>query len=786
MPVMVDRAHRSVENYFLNLSVLEGQRMECAPWFPFHMHCMLRHLLFGLLVLLAAGVRGQCAAVDIPSLPVTGQPAGCHTSNLITAANIQGACGTASTLYLGGNEALHTLTPTLSGSHTITYAGQTWTSIWVYSSACPTQVGTVCVGSVSGSGSTQTLVLDLAAGVQYWIIFDTYPSPQSPCPGTFSISAPLPPGAACGTTVYDPGGALSNYSNGVDLTETYCPSDPGDVVTLDFTQFATEGCCDILTIHNGNSVGSPVIGTFSGTSLPGSFTSTDPSGCITLEFTSDGSITAAGWAAPVSCTDPPPPPAGDCVYILTLQDSFGDGWGSSSVGVSINGGTTQYYTVGVYTNQIIFGVDIGDLVVLDYNASGPWQGENSFTLTLSGGGSLYSSGPAPAGGIAYAAAVDCIPPPAPIEDCIGAMTICSDVSIGNNTTNTGSVADINPANSGCLDVTEYQGTWYVFSPSASGNLGFSINPLGPDDYDWAVWGPYPPGSSTNLTCPPSGPPIRCAASSGPATANSTGSYATGMGHTTFSPPQFASTATSYGIPSTTDFCPLVTPQRCGWVPGIQVISGQVYLMYISNWSQSSTGFTLDWTLQNGATLDCVVLPMDLGELAAVPNARSVDLVWATYSERGTDHFIVERSADGTTFLPSGTVAAQGESNARTDYRFVDGSPLHGMNFYRLVLVEQEGESRRSNVVSANFGRVDPVVVPNPVGDQAVLHVGSALTQEVTLRITDASGRLVHQVSISSDDVQHILDLEGLGQGAYMISLHGADGASLGYSRFVKR
>ena len=49
---------------------------------------------------------GACTAVNIPSLPVTGQSLACHGSNLITAAYVTSLCGTASTLYLGGVEAL--------------------------------------------------------------------------------------------------------------------------------------------------------------------------------------------------------------------------------------------------------------------------------------------------------------------------------------------------------------------------------------------------------------------------------------------------------------------------------------------------------------------------------------------------------------------------------------------------------------------------------------------------------------------------------------------------------
>lgn len=135
---------------------------------------------------------GACTAINIPGLPVTGQAVSCHASNLITSANVTSLCGTASTFYLEGNEALYTVTPTTSGSYAINYGGQTWSSIWVFSGACPA-AGGICVGSVSNTTASQTLIVTMTAGVQYWILFDTFPSPPSPCPGSFSIANVPPP-----------------------------------------------------------------------------------------------------------------------------------------------------------------------------------------------------------------------------------------------------------------------------------------------------------------------------------------------------------------------------------------------------------------------------------------------------------------------------------------------------------------------------------------------------------------------------------------------------------------
>lgn len=135
-----------------------------------------------------------CAAVNIPSLPVTGQSLTCHSSNLISSLNAS-FCGSGSTLYLGGNEALYTVTPTTSANYQISYNGQSYSSIWVYSGACPA-AGGLCQGSISGIGTSQSLTIAMTAGTTYWILFDTWPSPPSPCPGTFSIAvSTVPPPA---------------------------------------------------------------------------------------------------------------------------------------------------------------------------------------------------------------------------------------------------------------------------------------------------------------------------------------------------------------------------------------------------------------------------------------------------------------------------------------------------------------------------------------------------------------------------------------------------------------
>jgi Zn-dependent metalloprotease len=104
----------------------------------------------------------------------------------------------------------------------------------------------------------------------------------------------------CGIVFFDPGGQ-SNYSDNSDYTATLRPSVPGNQIRVAFTSFATESCCDYLSVYDGPSTAYPLLGTFKGNTLPPILQSTAPNGELTFHFVSNGSVVDRGWTADVSC-----------------------------------------------------------------------------------------------------------------------------------------------------------------------------------------------------------------------------------------------------------------------------------------------------------------------------------------------------------------------------------------------------------------------------------------------------------------------------------------------------
>lgn len=93
-------------------------------------------------------------------------------------------------------------------------------------------------------------------------------------------------------TNYDSGGTSGNYQNDERYLTLIQPIGANSI-TLNFTAFNLENNWDFLFVYDGASTNSPLIGKYTGTTSPGTITST--SGSILLEFRSDCATTASGW-----------------------------------------------------------------------------------------------------------------------------------------------------------------------------------------------------------------------------------------------------------------------------------------------------------------------------------------------------------------------------------------------------------------------------------------------------------------------------------------------------------
>ncbi len=238
--------------------------------------------------------------------------------------------------------------------------------------------------------------------------------------------------------VFDDGsGNTANYDNNQNCSWLIQPP-LASSITLNFILFNTEAANDVVKVYDGTSSTATLIGTYSGTTIPATITSTG--GALFVEFITNGSITASGWDAFYSSTGGTP----TCSGLTTLTNptgSFTDGSNSNNYSNNLNC-TWLIQPTGasaITANFTALNTVLGTDVVKIYNGTsatapliGTYSGTTLPSTIIANAGSMFvefitnASGTAQGWAISYSSI---IPPPV---QCSGTTTL---------TTNSGSFSD---------------------------------------------------------------------------------------------------------------------------------------------------------------------------------------------------------------------------------------------------------------------------------------------------------------------------------------------------------
>ena len=476
---------------------------------------------------------------------------------------------------------------------------------------------------------------------------------------------------------------------------------------------------------------------------------------------------------------------GDCIYTLTLFDKSGNGWDGTGIIQSGTPSTVDMIIGGVHhdgltllgvapTVSFTYEVNNGEIVQLIYHSEGG-DYDNRYTLTDCYGNLIFYTclpypGPfiAPVPGLAYSAPVNC--GAARPTDCRGGITVCGFTHVSNTVSTFGCTQDVeggrNTDGFSCLIDHEIVGTWYYFSPTEVGNLDFTITPdsIVPEDgYNFSLWGPF-----ANAQCPDTWP-IRC-----------------GNGSVTDRPTGLNSTL----APGDNDYDDEYGSD--GWASELLITPGdvgKVYALYIQGDDGSGEGqhFNLDFS---GPALNCSVLPIELLDLYAQARENSVDVIWATASERNSERYEVQRSFDDSSYTTIGTLPAAGDADYITYYAFTDEAPGPGANYYRLKEVDRDGAVTITRTVVAlmNGSQQTPLLFPNPATETLNVTFTAFKDGTAVLSVRDALGRIVKEQDSAVQRGQPTvrIPMDDLQPGCYSLSVTLPTGIVARAGSFVKQ
>ncbi len=167
------------------------------------------------------------------------------------------------------------------------------------------------------------------------------------------------------------------------------------------------------------------------------------------------------------------------------------------------------------------------------------------------------------------------------------------------------------------------------------------------------------------------------------------------------------------------------------------------------------------------------LPISLLEFTAAKQNKVVDLNWQTSTEQNSSHFDVEFSRDGSKFENIGQVNAAGFSNTVRNYALIHSTPINGVNYYRLKLVDADGSYKYSEVRTVKFSNTKAIsIMPNPTADLVYItsNEGGVL-QSVALY--SASGKLLKFAN--NFVLGKSIDLSTYTSGVYILKLMDKEG-----------
>lgn len=156
---------------------------------------------------------------------------------------------------------------------------------------------------------------------------------------------------------------------------------------------------------------------------------------------------------------------------------------------------------------------------------------------------------------------------------------------------------------------------------------------------------------------------------------------------------------------------------------------------------------------------------------------SVGLSWVAASNETTNYkgFELYKSIDGKEWTLLTELSGK-QDNEEPYYYYKDLSNV-GQQFYKLVVINADNGRYTAGPISANCRNLNAPtwkIFPIPAKDEANISVNAIQSADVTLKVSDAQGRVIHQqgIRLENGNNHFIINTSQYASGLYFISLVG--------------
>lgn len=166
-----------------------------------------------------------------------------------------------------------------------------------------------------------------------------------------------------------------------------------------------------------------------------------------------------------------------------------------------------------------------------------------------------------------------------------------------------------------------------------------------------------------------------------------------------------------------------------------------------------------------------ILPLDLISFAAVTEGRDSKLVWTTENQVNVSRFEIERSSNGTSYATTGTIWINNNVSGRYTYTDVNARNYFEKGYYRLKIIDIDGQFTYSPVVFVNFGNTIATTLSSTlvrVGETVTVYTGSAGNQQVyTGVLYNPAGQVLEKWTAPASGYKKI-ETNKLSKGMYLV------------------
>ena len=148
-----------------------------------------------------------------------------------------------------------------------------------------------------------------------------------------------------------------------------------------------------------------------------------------------------------------------------------------------------------------------------------------------------------------------------------------------------------------------------------------------------------------------------------------------------------------------------------------------------------------------------ILPVTITHVKAYLHGNNIAVEWKVENEINITKYEVEKSLDGSSFTKVNTKNVVGTNNTSSTYNWLDENAVPGNNFYRIKIIETNGQIKYSTIVKVAIDKTAGgiTIYPNPVKNNTIiLQFNNQKAGAYQIQLINNTGQVMYKNTIQNN------------------------------------